>query len=125
MTPRGRIDGLGWVKQGEDENLENALNALAYPDSDAALLNHQVCLGCIRVPILCLVLPLNADTSWLSAGGHLYFAAVLTADLRKCSGHCWDSPLVRPVLSPHVTTMLFKEDTRHLKRPLLCRVVHW
>ena len=55
MTPRGRIDGLGWVKQGEDENLENALNALAYPDSDAALLTHQVRPGSSSVSVLCLV----------------------------------------------------------------------
>lgn len=54
MTPRGRIDGLGWVKQGEDKNLENALNALAYPDSDAALLTHQVCTGSSTVSVLSL-----------------------------------------------------------------------
>ena len=79
MTPRGRIDGLGWVKQGEDENLENALNALAYPDSDAAFLTHRVCTGSSTVSVLCFVSPPNTDTSWLSAGGHLKCAAVLTA----------------------------------------------
>ncbi|CAL5222836.1 g5260 [Coccomyxa viridis] len=40
LTPRGRIDGLGWVKPQEDENLENALNALTYPESNPGMLNN-------------------------------------------------------------------------------------
>ncbi len=42
LTPRGRIDGLGWVKPQEDENLENALNALTYPDPNHGMLNNWV-----------------------------------------------------------------------------------
>ena len=42
LTPWGRIDGLGWVKHDEDENLENALNALAYPESHTGILHRQV-----------------------------------------------------------------------------------
>ena len=42
LTPRGRIDGLGWVKHDEDENLENALNALTYPESHNGILHRQV-----------------------------------------------------------------------------------
>lgn len=42
LTPRGRIDGLGWVKPQEDENLENALNALTYPESNPGLHSNWV-----------------------------------------------------------------------------------
>jgi len=53
LTPRGRIDGLGWIKPQEDENLENALNALTYVDPNPGTLNnwvwsiHQQLLTCM------------------------------------------------------------------------------
>lgn len=47
LTPRGRIDGLGWVNHEEDENLENALNALNYHDANPGLLNTRVILSTI------------------------------------------------------------------------------
>jgi len=56
LTPRGRIDGLGWIKPQEDENLENALNALTYADPNPGTLNnwvwsiHQVMFTCMRCP---------------------------------------------------------------------------
>ena len=42
LTPRGRIDGLGWVKPQEDENLENALHALTYPESNPGMHSNWV-----------------------------------------------------------------------------------
>ena len=54
LTPRGRIDGLGWVKHDEDENLENALNALTYPESHNGILHRQVMsVQCVKLTTIC------------------------------------------------------------------------